>query len=655
MGDAPCDSLKETVRGIIAEALQPCHFFVAHSFDLEVKQIHADELAWEIFHGRLLDASQTREKQSFESWNVYLHGWDELSNEPLLSVKLDWPGQRLHVTRSIYCYAWEGFAEGNVIQSREVQKWVRELIATIDVPAHSGLDRMRTTLHKRLFQAVIGVSRLPLTSVEAPLPAFTLGQFAYFSQNRAARSKPMRSHQDLLAQGFSADSSKLEQAKLLEILLRSTAANELPDAAAQFGLRWQETGHLPSQISQLLLSLFDEVALSPYTDFVDKMLRFVELFEELRVLAAAQHADFLSALLRRIGRHLTAFDLVTFHHRGANYPDALLLDAALRALLHLGERHSDVFLPQEGDSEQTAHAKRLRRRGLRQGWLHRYRYEGHLVPDVPTSPGENARVMSSEFPRVPDEQFVNLSCRTRKLFADGSVQLTSVGQTILRQSVEDLTHPAELQELGMALFLDRPLGIFKRPGEPDQTALLSYEAFSPMIAQRQLQIVQNHFPKLSGNQSLLENAELPPGMPLQLRANPSRPGVPSLQDAFKIAPDFILLRTTQRAAGDFLAQFDWMPLHQRYAADYLTPQRRLLIVSGSAVKRDSHAVIIYDATLQPRLELAIDSQSGYATGDSCEFPRNGLQVVRAWQPGDSSASFQEIDVGAEQIWIRPRT
>src|SRR5208283_4168384 len=64
--------------------------------------------------------------------------------------------------------------------------------------------------------------------------------------------------------------------------------------------------------------------------------------------------------------------------------------------------------------------------------------------------------------------------------------LDDAARDLLRQSIDDLRHFAELRELGMALFLDRPLGAFKRPGEPDQTPLLSYEAFSSSIARERL-------------------------------------------------------------------------------------------------------------------------------------------------------------------------
>ena len=44
----------------------------------------------------------------------------------------------------------------------------------------------------------------------------------------------------------------------------------------------------------------------------------------------------------------------------------------------------------------------------------------------------------------------------------------------------------ELRELGTALYLDRPLGVYKEPAEVDRTPLLSYEAFSLTIAEARL-------------------------------------------------------------------------------------------------------------------------------------------------------------------------
>src|SRR3954464_39383 len=95
----------------------------------------------------------------------------------------------------------------------------------------------------------------------------------------------------------------------------------------------------------------------------------------------AERVDFLAHLLRQLGRHLSAYDLVTFHHRGANYPDALLLDAVWHDFVGAIERQPSLLT--EGPEA------RLRRRALRTGWLLQGQYASHPVPDTPTSPGDN--------------------------------------------------------------------------------------------------------------------------------------------------------------------------------------------------------------------------------------------------------------------------
>src|SRR5207248_10599286 len=137
---------------------------------------------------------------------------------------------------------------------------------------------------------------------------------------------------------------------------------------------------------------------------------------------------------------------------GANYPDALLLDAVLKAYLARAEDSPGLFLGGDGDGGSSR--RRLRRRALRQGWLLRRRYEGHPVPDLPTSPGENSRVLPPTHPRVPEEQILQPARRRRRLYADDPLpaHLGPRGAVVLRASVADLEHPAERRALGLALF-----------------------------------------------------------------------------------------------------------------------------------------------------------------------------------------------------------
>src|SRR5262249_25790696 len=147
----------------------------------------------------------------------------------------------------------------------------------------------------------------------------------------------------------------------------------------------------------------------------DKVLAVLRALDESSRLTAEHLTDFLGHLLRQLSRHLTAYDLVTFHHAGANYPDALVLDAILKDYLARIERQPDLFLSAGADAEGEGLRKRLRR-ALRQAVLLRRRYEGHLVPDTPTSPGENMRILPPPHVRVPEEQIYYPHRRTRRLY-----------------------------------------------------------------------------------------------------------------------------------------------------------------------------------------------------------------------------------------------
>jgi hypothetical protein len=643
----------DEVREVVAEVSAPGHFFVGGSLRLEWRHSPVEELHWEIFHGRLLDATQTRQRRTFESWNIHRVDGDERSVEPLLSLKLDAEQRRIQVTRGIYSHVWEAYDSGdNVILSRPARKWLRELTAAVDLDRCSERAALRRELAYRLHQAVVGVSRLPLTSVEAPLPAFSLGELAYFEHSAppANESTPMNSWMDLVDRALSPRCAFAEAARVLECLLRATPAAELPAAAEAFAARWQEMGFGGDHWPDLLLLVFNEAALSPYTNFVDQALAFVRCLEERKWLSTAAHADFLCRLSCLVARHLTAFDLEKFHHRGANYPDALLLDAVLKALLDLIERSPEVFRDVEQDDDDSATAKRLRRRGLRQGWLLRCRYQGHPVPAVPTSPGENSRVLPAEFPHILEEEIADPAKRSRHLFVDErwAVRLTESGREVLRQSIADLRLPLELRELGTALYLDRPLGIHKRPTEPDRTPLLSYIAFSRTVAGRRLKELFGL--NLLGSEAELEALrqqlkELPvTGLPLQLSPGAPRPGVPSLRDAFQTAADFVLLCTTGRSVREFWQLFDLGKWGNRLQLDWLHSGKRVLIMAGST----AGTIRCYDDELRQRLEFEFDARHGYQQGLDGEAPAEGLLLTRTWEVSDAGAG-REIDVRSQNL------
>lgn len=623
---APAETV-QAVGPVIAAVASPANFFTGRGLALEWQQGPAEE-SWEIYRGRLLDVTQTRQRRTFECWNAFLLQNGSRSGEPLLSVKLDAPAGQVHVVRGVHSYVWEGYdAGGNVVLSRETTRWVRELVASFALADFSDLADLHRALADALFRAVVGTSRLPLTSLEAPLPAFVLGQLAYFAAPTAAAAQPMRSFAELIER--SETGTNLEAVKLLETLLRATPIEELGPMAELLMARRRAAA---PPLLAWLRGLFDEVSLSPYTDFVDKTLRFLHILSERGDLSPADHVDFCSFLLRHLSRHLTAYDLVQFHHMGANYPDALLLDAVLKTYLELAERFSHLFMKER--------SCRIRRRALRQGWLLRRLYEGHPVPAAPTSPGENTRVLPPQFPRVPDEQIYMPHRRPRRLYADDPLHAGPIVQEILQQSIADLEQPAELQELGTGLFIDRPFSMVRNPGEPDGTLLLSYVCFSNTVAHRRLdQLVRLGLiagaARLEKQRDTLAVVSIR-GLALTPPCGPILPGRASLADTFRAGDDFQVVRTTRRAADDFLRCYPLMDLRGHLDVSFLKNDQPVVILREDA---RSDRVQIHDSELRKRLELQIVPQDGKSNP--------ALRVLRAWDD-------QGCDLGAIGLLVHPR-
>ncbi len=618
----------EVVRQLAEEMLRPAHFFLGPNLSLECQHVAREELVWEIYRGRLLDPAHTRQRRVLEAWNIHAVGIEGRSAEPLLALKLDVADGRLHVVRGLECYVWEGYDSGsNVILSRERRKWVRELVGTLELQRFAYKNELQDELARQLFHAVVG-RRLPLTSVEAPLPAFSFGQLFYcYRPGARVEDPPLHSWQQLVDHLLPQPLAWLEKAKLLETFLHTVGSNEWPAAAERFTACWTDLGSSPADLMALLRTLFNEVSLTPYTDLADKTLTFLACLEQQRYLDAVLSIDFLGYLLRQLGRHLTAYDLVTFHHRGANYPDALLLDAVLNAYLSRIEHFPTLFLDAQEEDEVVCRRKRLWRRALRQGWLLRRRYENHPVPEVPTSPGENNRVLPPSHPRVPEEQILQPARRTKRLYADDPLTkyLGENAAAVLRQSIADLHHPEERRELGLALFLDRPLGFAKAPGEPDATPLLSCEAYSQAIAQQRLRdLAREAF--LADCVQGLPDAQRLHGLPLEMVGTRPRPGVVALGDARQAAPDFVFQRTTTASLQGLLDLFDFRSLPSQYDLDFLIRQRQALIAQAA----QGPGLVIYDGQLRPRLEMEIVTEEGYCNRAGREYPAGGLRILHIW-------------------------
>ena len=579
---------------LAARLLSPRRLF-APGLALTFRHDPAERLAWEVFHGRLLDPAHTRQRRTFESWGLYAVPGPP--DEALLSLKVDAEANRVHVVRAVEGYVWEGFdAGGGVYESRETRKWLRELIASFDLD-HPEIGR---ELDAALARAVVG-SRLPLTPIETPLPAFSFGQLVYGPTDSAPGSAD-----DLLSHWLTPARERGPGHRLLEAWLRASSGDA--GALASSGLS-------PEALVGLVRRMFDDISLSPWTPIVPRLLDALDALVERGWLPLPLLVDFQSSLLRLVGRHLTAYDLVTFHHRGANYPDALLLDLVFRRYLARVEQAPEHF-----------DASRLRRRALRQAFVVRRSYEGHPVPEMPTSPGERMRVYPETMPRVSEEQILQPARRRVTLF-HGEPTFDLLGpasRRLLAMSVEDLHHPEERQELGAAVYLDRPLGGGKATVEPDGTPLVASLAFSRAVAVRRLRLLGS---------DLVADFDFP-GTPLDAIGPAVRQGTVSLADAGRVSGDFVFRHTLPGSRREFLALFDWSPLGGRVD---LASGAWLLAASPTGGLR------LLDAGGATMLELEADYEQGYRSRAGLELPAAGLRVTRVG--GERLEEPLRIDLG----------
>jgi hypothetical protein len=593
----------DVVREICTDVTRPSNLFVSNSLTVHRGYCPGEVVYWEIDRGRLLEETQARHRHQFETWGLFLvEANQEPPTEPLLAIRFAADESAVFVTRGLLLRRHEPRHDGGrVIETQEVVRWHRELVGTVGLNQFRQAGPLRDELACMLFFAVVGLSRLPLTSIESPLPGYSLGRLGY--TYRPAGSPPIELGRGVIQLAGRAELSEAERVKLLELAIRATPPKELPDLAAACG-QWPGT--------DTLRAVFNSVSLSPYTDFAPKVLVLLRELVLQAVIDETDRVDFMTHLVHQLARHLAAYDLVTFHHRGANYPDALLLDELVRELLSVGAKQPELFVGDERPS-------RLRRRAIRHGLLLRLAYADHPVPDLPTSPGENQRVLPVPFERVPEEQIDSPSCRTRRLF----VGEFEPDPAFARAVFADLDDPAELRELATALFLERPFGFDKAPGEPDQTLLASHLLFSREIALQRLALLRarpNWLPTADSparwHSRLLEMQV--DGLPLPKPHAPARPGVVSLADAERVAGDWIMLRTTRKTVAELERQYDLRPLDT-----FKLPLREWrLLAPGSA---PGH-LRIFDKDLQLRAELAADVAGGYIARGGVEMPAAGLRV-----------------------------
>jgi len=664
------DHLKSVVRA----ALSPRYFFVAPGGRLRVEFVAAERLPWELHQGQLLPPTVARHEKEFAAWNIW-HEREAKAGGPVISVLHDSVANCLHVVR--------GFAqrshvavetEENVFDTREVDVWARELVSTIelkrlaqlpaglwpaDVQAENLSEHNRSRgvtawLKHGLFLAGVGTSPLAITSLESPLAEYAFGQFAYLPDDGdAADGAVLETSSELIRRAFELNSETEAGAKALEAGLRTIPAADVESFSREVWDRCRALGGSSKTLTSAIRRLFNDVVLTPYAAFGDRFLAWIGSLHELPDFAEQADVDLIADILSQLVRHLTAYDLVTFHNAGANYPDAIVLDGLLKLYLRRIEQSPGLFAA-------DAPGARRRRRGLRQGWLLRRRYEQHPVPDAPTSPGEQLRTAVAADTATLAQQLSDPSTRRRRLFDEDPLEIddNSAWGRALRESVDDLRHGRELFELGAATYLDRPLGHFKTAGETDRTILLSYVAFSRSIAKHRLRW-------LASDGGLL-NREMLGRLKEQIDALPvagrrvtqfmtePRPGVVCLEDAARAASDFIFVRTTRHSRHRIISDYDFSALAKAapQVFRWLCEDPDVLLIRE--LSPDGPMLVALDGQAKQRLTIhpanVLDDSSHYMEIGGREWIAGGLKLRFASETERSGAGQLEAEIALPPTW-----
>jgi hypothetical protein len=219
----------------------------------------------------------------------------------------------------------------------------------------------------------------------------------------------------------------------------------------------------------------------------------------------------------------------------------------------------------------------------------------------------------------------------------------------------------------MALYLDRPLGIFKETGEVDRTLLLSYEAFSRKTADNRLKefLRLGLIASRSEYESLARRLEAMPvrGFPVSQLECFERPGVVALEDAQRAAADFLFVCTTRQSLSDFLQQYDFGRLQACDPAlvEWLLSAPRVLLIrtaGPSATEPGQPLLTLFDGTMRPRVELGL-AQEGrgpirYTESGGVEFIEEGLRVLRFCAVDSDGGGRTQSSFGRERARIPPR-
>jgi hypothetical protein len=130
------------------------------------------------------------------------------------------------------------------------------------------------------------------------------------------------------------------------------------------------------------------------------------------------------------------------------------------------------------------------------------------------------------------------------------------------------------------------------------------------------------------------------------RGQAGRIGV-SVHDAFRVADDFLFLRTTARSAKDFFALFDFNALRDRPLVASLEPPNSCLILDGSAIGENAvGSLAVFDAGHRRCLDLRVNAIQGYESRGGVEYPVAGLEAILSVPDGENR-------VGRERATIAP--
>ncbi len=604
----------------IDATFHPGMFLLAEGVAFEWQAAVAEAIPWEIFQGRLLDGRQCSRFMSVLAWNFFTSDGSPKDREPLLAVEFDPRNREVHVVRGLLCFVWEGYEAGeSVIESREVQRWTRELVGTLVLEDFLTLEAFQQELRSLVWHAVVGTSRLPLTSLEAPLPAFVYGKLHVRLEGTNSETA-LVGVREWIHQAWPARSGRLTRAKFLEFLLRATPAEHSLGTWRIFADTVGPDPRGREELVPLLSTLFNQISLSPWTSVVPNAVAWLNQSREEGWISTPVLLSFWAELLIKLAEHLTAYDLFTFHYRGANYPDALFLEILLHELERGALEHSELFLETNADG-------RRRRLALVQGWLTESRYEHHPVPDAPTSPGENARVIDPRGGRVPETQILQTLHRTRTLFPASS-RLARLDhpswQPILHAIGADAASADFFESLGTAVFIDRPLGYEKAPAEPDATPLLAHRTFSSAVAERRWQELRTRFAPYIPANHVEASPSFSCGLSQVRVADHPRP-VASLADVRKVADDFRILRTLPGGFRSLVNQLD-LDLAQPEIVMALTPGNATRILANVVDDHGERRLMIFDQQGEALLEMTLDLSAGYRKRHGVEMPRAGIWV-----------------------------